>query len=173
MIIGVLSDTHLPRRGKDLPSQLLKSLARVDAIIHAGDFTSLQVLTRLQELAPVYAVFGNMDCEELRKVLPPKLQMQRHGFTVGIVHGDGSGGSTQSRAWEAFPNADCIIHGHSHIPGISKKGRRILFNPGSPLDKRSQPYHTYGRLTIEPERLKAEILALPAHQPYSQETIRL
>lgn len=165
MLIGVISDTHLPRRGRDLQPVLLKTLEKVDLILHAGDFTTLSVLQRLQGLAPVKAVYGNIDSEDLKEILNESEQFCLEGLNIGLIHGFGSKGTTKSRAAEAFPFAQCIVFGHSHLPGIEISGRKLLLNPGSPTDKRSSPFPTYGLLSLKPGMANAEILCLPENQP--------
>ena len=60
MLIGLISDTHIPDRAKELPQNVLDAFNDVDMIIHAGDLTSLDVIEKLEETAPVMAVQGNM-----------------------------------------------------------------------------------------------------------------
>lgn len=59
MIIGVLSDTHIPKRAKKLPRIVLETFGHVDHIIHAGDVMTMDVINSLEELAPVTAIAGN------------------------------------------------------------------------------------------------------------------
>ncbi len=168
MLIGVLADTHLPKRGKDLPPAVLRNLEKVDLIMHAGDFTALSVLHRLQSLAPVKAVYGNVDSDEIVEMLNELEQFCLEGLHVGLIHGFGSRGSTKSRALEAFPLAQCVVYGHSHIPGIEISGGKLLFNPGSPTDKRAYPFASYGLLSLQSGMLSAEILRLPENEPFGQ-----
>lgn len=167
MLIGVLSDTHLPRRGRELPIVLLKTLEKADLIIHAGDFTTLAVLQRLKGLAPVKAVYGNADADEVLKVLNKSEQFCLEGLSIGLIHGFGTRRTTKTRAAEAFPLAQCIVYGHSHIPNIELSGNRLLFNPGSPIDKRSVPYPTYGLLSVNSGMFTAEILTLPQNESFA------
>lgn len=165
MLIGILSDTHLPKRGRELPSVLLETLEKTDLILHAGDFTSLSVLHRLQNLAPVKAVCGNADSDEIIDALNEIEQLCLEGLCIGLIHGYGSKGTTKSRALEAFPLAQCIVYGHSHIPGIEIIDLKLLINPGSPTDKRTYSCPTYGLLSLSPGVLKAEIHSLPDNEP--------
>ncbi|MEQ8175683.1 MAG: metallophosphoesterase family protein [Syntrophomonadaceae bacterium] len=167
MLIGVLSDTHLPRRGRELPAVLLKALEKADLIIHAGDFTTLAVLQRLQGFAPVKAVYGNVDSDEVLETLNQSEQFCLEGLSIGLIHGFGTRGTSKTRAAEAFPVAQCVVYGHSHIPGIEFSGNQLLFNPGSPTDKRSAPYPTYGLLSVKPGMFTAEILSLPGNETFA------
>src|SRR5205823_11544376 len=68
--LAVIADTHLPRGGRRLPDACVRELERADLIVHAGDFVAASVLEELRRLAPVEAVYGNMDESALRETLP-------------------------------------------------------------------------------------------------------
>ncbi|MTH55213.1 YfcE family phosphodiesterase [Bacillus mangrovi] len=158
MKIAVLSDTHFPKRRKAFPPQLERDLAQADAIIHAGDFLTVEAFRELQKYGPLHAVYGNGDCTELKELLPGKLMLEFGRFRVGVVHGhEGRGASTEKRALNAFKNhkPDCVIFGHSHIPIKKEQDGLLIFNPGSPSDKRRQPLFSYGILTLG-DKLTAE-----------------
>ena len=61
MLIGLISDTHIPDWARILPLNVLDAFANVDLILHAGDLTSLKAIEELEDLAPVMSVQGNMD----------------------------------------------------------------------------------------------------------------
>lgn len=149
--IGVLSDTHMPRMAKKLPSELLMGLNSSDLIIHAGDWSNWSVYEALQEIAPVEGVAGNADSEDIVERLGLSKLLIIEGCRIGIVHGHGSKGTTMSRAINAFNDqkVDCIIFGHSHIPLMKQAGDVLLFNPGSPTDKRRQSQYSYGIIEID------------------------
>ncbi|MCC3377775.1 metallophosphoesterase, partial [Cohnella sp. REN36] len=71
-------------------------------------------------------------------------------YRIGLVHGDGKSKTTERRAVDAFAKEDVhiIIFGHSHIPLLRWHEGRLLFNPGSPTDKRRQPQFSYGILEL-------------------------
>ncbi|RSD26215.1 metallophosphoesterase family protein [Mesobacillus subterraneus] len=157
MKVVVISDTHMPKKGKDLPVKLLNELQTCDCIVHAGDWQTLEVYHELKQYAEVIGVTGNVDSPELKSVLKSKEIFMAGSFKIGVVHGHGSGKTTEKRAVDAFTgeNVDCIIFGHSHIP-VNKAGEGfLLFNPGSPTDKRRQKEYSYGILTIG-ENIAAE-----------------
>jgi uncharacterized protein len=153
MKITVLSDTHMTRGGMKFPEVLVKDLEESELIIHAGDFQTVEIFNSLKEYGELTAVAGNVDEEELKQILPTKTTRVLHGINIGIVHGDGKGKTTEKRAEEAFSNeaVDLIIFGHSHIPYLRYHQGVLLFNPGSPADKRRQPAYSHGVLTIEDE----------------------
>jgi uncharacterized protein len=156
MKIIVLSDTHLPKRKKGLPAILLEELKDVELIIHAGDWQTIEVYHELQSYGRVEGVFGNVDGEEITGLLPSKKIVKAGGFRIGITHGHGKGKTTEKRAIAAFEGerVDCIIFGHSHIPVKRYEGEILIFNPGSPTDKRRQKQYTFGVFSIS-DKLEA------------------
>jgi uncharacterized protein len=156
MKIIVLSDTHLPKRKKGLPARLLEELKDVELIIHAGDWQTIDVYHELQSYGRVEGVFGNVDGEEITGLLPSKKIVEAGGFRIGITHGHGKGKTTEKRAIAAFEGerVDCIIFGHSHIPVKRYEGEILIFNPGSPTDKRRQKQYTFGVFSIS-DKLEA------------------
>lgn len=162
LTVGVVSDTHLyPEPGRrGLPVTLLDELAKanVGLILHAGDILAAWVLDWLSELAPVVAVYGNGDPPDLRLALARSRVVTVGAHQIGLVHGhEGAGRTTARRALGAFPpgTVDCVVFGHSHQPLSRREGGTLLFNPGSPTDRRHEPYYSFGLLrvaeTIAPE----------------------
>ncbi len=159
MIIGVVSDTHLLSHRLTLPKTLVEGLADAELIIHAGDFCDWGVYELLEQLAPVEAVAGNNDPGTIVKRLGQKKIITAGGKQIGIVHGDGGfRGSTPDRAFHSFEpdEVDVIVFGHSHVPFAEERQGVLLFNPGSPTDKRMQPRYSYGKLFIEGEQIRYE-----------------
>jgi len=149
MKIGILSDTHI-RKGQTLPGYVLAALADTDIILHAGDITTGSVLEELSFLAEVIAVKGNGDWSINN--LPSKTVVSAGNIRIGMTHGYlGQGKSTPEIAYNTFRDdkVDLIIFGHSHIPYKSFHNGILLFNPGSPTNKRRQPRYSLGMLTIE------------------------
>lgn len=173
MIIGVLADTHIPGRAKALPEFVLRYMAGADHIIHAGDIRCAAVLEQLSRFAPVTAVAGNIDPPELVEVLGEKKVVTLDGFMFGITHGHGQGGTTQRRALARFAEdgVDCIIFGHSHIPVCMEHGGILLLNPGSPTDKRRNPYYSFGIIETG-DRLTARILFFDTQGRITEQTFR-
>lgn len=153
MRVGVLSDTHIPSKSKRLPEELTIAFRQVDKIIHLGDIISQSVLDELGALAPVTAVSGNADPEQLKQGLGTKKLINLRGFLIGIVHGHGTSGKTADRAFRTFAgdDVDCILFGHSHIPLCEFRGRILMFNPGSPTDKRRNKFYSFGILELDTE----------------------
>jgi putative phosphoesterase len=159
MKIGIVSDTHLSGGGRKLPHALIEGLRDCDAILHAGDWVAMDVYEELSRLAPVYGVAGNGDGEELIRRFGMKRTVEFGGVRIGIVHGhEGTGRTTPERALLAFRDdpQHLIVFGHSHIPLSERRGETLLFNPGSPTDKRRQPNYSFGLVMIHGGSLHAE-----------------
>lgn len=160
MKVVVVSDTHMPRMNRKLPDRLLRDLKTADAIIHAGDWTNLSVYEALKHFAPTYGVAGNNDGADINRKFGMRRQLELEGVRIGIVHGHGEGKriDTEARAIEAFNNIhlDALIYGHSHIPVLKRSAGMLVFNPGSPTDKRRQPLYSYGVMQISGGTLVAK-----------------
>jgi putative phosphoesterase len=151
MNIVVLSDTHMPRKAKGLPLELVRSLEKADQILHLGDWQTLEVYNELNIYAPVEDVAGNVDGEDIIERFGYKKTLTFKGYTFGIIHGhQGKGRTTEDRAVNAFAkeDIDVILFGHSHIPLLKKEDSYVLFNPGSPTDKRRQRMYSFGIIEI-------------------------
>lgn len=162
--IGIISDTHMPGRGRKLPESLIESFRGVDAILHAGDWLTMDVYEQLAALAPTDGVSGNGDGDDIVRRFGWKKLLEIGGVRIGIVHGhEGPGKTTPERALLAFrgERPDLIVFGHSHIPYHQREGPTLLFNPGSPTDKRRQPHGSYGIVTIRDGSIEAEHRFVP------------
>jgi putative phosphoesterase len=152
MRIAVLADTHVQML-EHLPKKIIDAISTADLIIHAGDFTDVQVLKELEQLGRVKAVQGNMDSVELKTLLPVKEIVEIENKRIGITHGSGSPWGIEERVRKMFESdrIDIIVYGHSHqsqnkfIDGI------LFFNPGKATD-------SFGILTIDGEA-KGEIIS--------------
>ncbi|MFC7370714.1 metallophosphoesterase family protein [Fictibacillus iocasae] len=163
MKIVALSDTHFPKKKNGLPQHLTEELKKADHIIHAGDFTKAELLDELMSYAPVSAVYGNVDEEDVKKRLDARICVHLGGMTVGIVHGhEGHGRTTKERAIHTFlPNLpQIIVFGHSHIPLMERMSETVLINPGSPTDKRREKYFSYAIIRSNDRSIKCELVLL-------------
>jgi len=151
MRIGVVSDTHATSLAQ-LPDRILLTLAEVDLIIHAGDFVAKDVLDGLKRLGKVKAVRGNMDSEELKRILLEKELLVIEGRRIGITHGSGVPYGIDDRVGRMFEDVDIIVYGHSHYSQNEVKRGILFFNPG-------QARNSFGILTVG-EEVKGEIINL-------------
>lgn len=127
---GVLSDTHLIRPDSLFKRQIRHCFNDCDIIIHAGDITEPTILEALGNKS-VYAVHGNMCSAELHKQLPEATTFPFGDFIIGLTHGARLGYEIEERLWDLFPEADCMIYGHTHRPTCHKIGQALIINPGS------------------------------------------
>lgn len=133
----------------------------VDLIVHAGDLCCLEVLDPLRNIAPVVSIWGNNDGELVRRIMPASLSLRFLGCRVDVIHGHGGGSAlTQARRLaDGMKAASCVIFGHSHHSYNDNHGETLLFNPGSPTDKRSSGRRSVGILTIE-QKVDGRIIEL-------------
>ena len=162
MKVGVVSDTHLPRFGDQLPAELRRGLGeeRVELILHLGDFTGPKIPRLLETLAPLEAVAGNNDPPALVRRFGRRKVVTLQRVRVGMIHGDGTRGTTTSRSLSAFEEdeVDVICFGHSHRPVCERHDRIWLVNPGSPTDKRTQPRYSYAILDVRRGRVEPRLV---------------
>ena len=160
--IGLISDTHIPSRGKALTRRIRYVFQKVQLILHAGDIVEMSVLNELRRLAPVEAVAGNMDPAPLHICLGRKKLIRVGRVKIGLVHGDGGFGGALERARKAFSGYDpqVIVFGHSHRPYCREEEGIWLINPGSAVDPRWEPGPSCGLLTIEGDSIQGQIIYL-------------
>lgn len=147
----VLSDTHLsPGTARRLPDRAYRALGSADVILHAGDIVTAELLHELSGFALTYAVLGNNDVDPALAHLPQTRLEVFDGVRVAMIHDSGSKAGRERRLRRRFPDADVVVFGHSHIPWNQPGAEgQLLFNPGSPTQRRSQPHHTIGLLEVD------------------------
>ena len=162
MRVVLLSDTHAPRFWKRLPPAVAAHLAGADLIMHAGDVCVPSVLDELAAYAPVQVVLGNNDGPEVAAWGAEETWSgDLEGLRVAMIHDAGAKQGRTLRMHRRFPEADLVVFGHSHIP-LDETGDVRIVNPGSPTDKRRQPFRTLGLLDVEDGRvLDLRIVPLP------------
>jgi uncharacterized protein len=159
--LAIISDTHLPRRGRALPPACLAQLTRADAILHAGDLMESSVLAELEALGPpVHAVRGNVDAADLQARLPATRVVLAAGARIAMLHDAGPADGRLDRMRRRFPEADAVVFGHSHIPLCQEADGFTIFNPGSPTERRRSPHHTMGVATVENGEITFELVRL-------------
>lgn len=149
--VGVISDTHIPHF-KRLPEAIWEHFVGVELIIHAGDLSRLSVVNELETLAPVVAVQGNVEEEEVIARLPIKREIVVGFCRIGIVHILGDSHNRVKVARQEFPEARVVVFGHSHVPWNEEHDGQLLFNPGSATDRRRQPRCSIGMLHVDDEK---------------------
>ena len=136
MKLGIISDTH-----DLLRPEVLTALEGADAILHAGDINSQNILDQLQTIAPVYAVQGNAD-KEWAGSLPPFLDAQLGGLHIYMTH-------KKKDLPDDLKNYDLVIVGHSHQYSETQQGSTLIVNPGSCGPRRFHQPITLARAIVE------------------------
>jgi uncharacterized protein len=147
VLLAVISDTHLPRGSRTLPAACVERLRGADLILHAGDFTTAEVLADLRALGPpVHAVHGNVDDTDVRRLLPSARLVKAAGARIAMTHDAGPADGRLQRMRRRFADVDAVVFGHSHLPLHERDAASgfQIFNPGSPTDRRRSPVHTMG-----------------------------
>jgi len=141
----LIADTHVPKRARDLPAQVWQAVDDCDVVLHAGDWVEEPLLDALEARARrLVGVYGNNDGPALRRRLPEVARVELGGVRVAVVHETGAASGRERRCAAHYADIDVLVFGHSHIPwdSTTDTGLRLL-NPGSPTDRRRQPYCTY------------------------------
>lgn len=126
MRLGIIADTH----GLLRPA-VFEVFKEVDHILHAGDIGVPEIVTDLEAVATVTAVYGNVDGPELRARLPQVAELELEGFTIAVTHGDQFGHPTPEKLHGAFPRAEIIVYGHTHRPLLELIDDTVtVMNPG-------------------------------------------
>lgn len=146
MRLGIISDTHGMLR-----PEVLDVFGNVDHILHGGDIGTWDVMIGLEALAPVTAVYGNVDDMEIRARLPQVAQVRLDGFDIVVTHGDQFGSPTPAELHAAFPRAEIIVYGHTHRPLLELVDRTVtVMNPGGAGAARFNLKPTVGIMELEP-----------------------
>ncbi|MCX8150621.1 MAG: metallophosphatase family protein [Candidatus Bathyarchaeota archaeon] len=160
-IVGLISDTHVPTRARCLPKNVFQLFETVDYIIHAGDLVELSVIDELEQLAPVLAVQGNMDCSTVSSALPKLNSLKLFDWKIGVMHDPNTAlGMGKMRELARQNGFNVFIYGHTHNPNIKWEGKTLYVNPGSPTNP-EPPFLTkpsVGFLKISKETIVPEIV---------------
>lgn len=169
MIIGLLSDTHLPnliRHLDELGPEPVEFFESVDLILHGGDLTSPKTLDWLEQFAPVVCSTGNNDpipdqrCEEVQMV-------EIEGWRLGMIHSMEGQFRPMADLQKLFPSeVDVMIAGHTHLERLEYRDRVAMINSGSITFPRHKELRlgTVGLLELQPGWLRTEIIPL-GHSP--------
>ena len=160
MRLLLIADTHVPKRARDLPRRVWDEVAAADVVLHAGDWVEPELLDQLAaRAARLVACWGNNDGAELRRRLPERADATLGGLRFTVVHETGAATGREARMAKEYSDTDVLVFGHSHIPWdtTAKTGLRLL-NPGSPTDRRRQPFCTFMTVTVEAAALSDVVL---------------
>lgn len=151
MRLLLIADTHVPKRARDLPQRVWDEVDDADVVIHAGDWVEPRLLDALEARARrLIGCWGNNDGDELRSRLPERADATLDGVRFTVVHETGAAGGRDARMARLYPDTDVLVFGHSHIPWdtTATTGLRLL-NPGSPTDRRRQPFATFMTAVVD------------------------
>ena len=161
--VGLISDTHIPVRAKSIPKKVLAVFEKVDFIIHAGDLVQLSVIDELEQLAPVLAVYGNMDGPEIRGKLPKLNSVKVFDWKMGVMHDAGAlFGMRKMREIVKKNDFNVLVYGHTHNSSVKWEGNNLFINPGSPTNP-IPPFitkPTVALLRITKEKIIPEIIQI-------------
>ena len=149
-LIGLISDTHGLLR-----PQALAALDGSDLIIHAGDVGDSEILEKLEMIAPVFAVRGNIDTEPWAKALPETEVVEAGDATIYVLH--------DVKALDLDPAAagfHIVVSGHSHKPARAERDGVLFLNPGSAGPRRFDLPVTVALLRLEVPPWEVEFVDL-------------
>lgn len=159
--IGLISDTHIPVKAEKIPRKVHEVFDKVDFIVHAGDLVQLQVIDELEQIAPVLAVYGNMDEPKVRNTLAKLSSAKIFNWKIGVVHNPGTPFRAGKMCDIASQNSfNVLVYGHTHNASIKWIENNLFINPGSPTN----PIPTFitkptvALLRITPETITPEII---------------
>lgn len=149
-IVGVISDTHGLLR-----AEAAHILEKCNAIIHAGDIGSMELLSSLKAIAPTFAVRGNVDTGPWAKEIPISEIAEIAGGHFYIIHNlDFLDIDPVSAAINA------VISGHTHMPELFKKKDVLYLNPGSAGPRRFTRPVSMARITVDDSGIHPELINL-------------
>ncbi len=145
MRLGIIADTHGLLR-----PEVFSVFEQVDRIFHAGDIGSLDILTELEAIAPVTAVYGNTDGFALRDRLPDVVNIEIDGFRLLLTHGDAFGVPTPDKLNRSYPDREIILFGHTHRPLLTIVDSVVtVMNPGAAGPRRFDLQPSVGIMELE------------------------
>lgn len=144
--LALLSDTHGLLR-----DSVIGVLQDVDLIIHAGDIGNRSLLQRLEAIAPVIAVRGNVDHELV--YLPSAEVVSVNGHLIYVLHDLSLLDLDPATAGFAM-----VVSGHSHRPRIHQQRGVLYVNPGSIGPRRFRLPISLAKVTFDRQELKVRLI---------------
>ena len=168
MRLGIVSDTH----GFYHP-ELDDVFSDVDLILHAGDVGPVEVIERLEAMAPVMAVYGNVDGPPVRGRFQEHVRVRVGGVRIWMTHIGGRPGRWAKGIGPSLRSErpDLFICGHSHILRIERVPTldgMLYVNPGAAGRQGFHQMKTCVRLRVEDGQMsEAEVIHLEKEGPQS------
>jgi putative phosphoesterase len=148
LTVGIISDTHGVLR-----PEALKALAGTQVILHAGDIGGQEVFSRLERIAPVIAVRGNMDGGDWCRDLPRTEAMELNGIGTYMLHD-----LYDLDLDPAAAGFRLVVSGHTHRPSAERRGDILFLNPGSATQSRGGTHAGVARIRISRGRLSHRLV---------------
>lgn len=149
-VVGVISDTH----GLVRP-EALSALRGSDVVLLAGDVGKEEVLRKLEGVAPLVAIRGNVDLGGWAKNLPDQRTVEIAGHKIHLLHN-----IAELHIDPAAEGIAVVVFGHSHQPTAYRKAGVLYFNPGSAGPRRFKLPISVGRLKLGPDAIEGEHVTL-------------
>ncbi len=154
IVVGLISDTHGLLR-----ASAVDALEGVALILHAGDVGSRDILIELAAVAPVQAVYGNVD-DPWSPDLDAHRWLSVEGWRIHVSHGHEVRRPEPAILLHRYPDADIVVFGHTHRALVHRAGGRLVVNPGAAGPKRFDVVPSVARLTLAPGTADVEIVTL-------------
>lgn len=169
MKLGLIADTHMPGSIEALWPQASAALDGVDAILHAGDLHTLEIVDHLSEIAPTWVARGNGDLDLQDERLDDKWLLEFANVNIGLIHHfpsprRKSADHIEKHLTKNFPDTrpDVLIFGHTHLEDVHSVGGTLFVNPGSPTLPRNQSlrFGTIALMDIHADHIATRVLQL-------------
>jgi hypothetical protein len=160
--IGLISDTHIPKKALGIPKRVFDIFSNVDFVVHAGDLVELAVIDELEQIAPVLAVHGNMDGPDVCNALPKLNSLKIFNWKIGVIHDPDNYQKSGKKSDIVKENGfNVLVSGHTHVSRIKWEKKELYINPGSPIDPASFLYKpSVGLLKVTKETILPQIINL-------------
>ncbi len=153
-MVGLIADTHGLLR-----PEVAAAFEGVDLILHAGDVGGRAVLRALAAIAPVQAVYGNVD-DPHDPDLAAERSVMMGGVVIHVSHGHETGRPTPELLLARY-EADVIVFGHTHRAlAVRDADNRLAVNPGAAGPRRFDVQPSVARLAIGNGAAEVEIISL-------------
>ncbi|TFG23381.1 MAG: YfcE family phosphodiesterase [Promethearchaeota archaeon] len=169
LLIGLISDTHIPSRGPQIPQVIIDDFKenQIDYLFHLGDYEKFKAYQSLIDnfgKDKVIGIIGNMDFDRtLKKLLPETIELELFGHKIFMTHGTGGPNIIIKRLNKThnLEPYDIIIFGHVHRPyNEFWRDGKLYLNPGTPTDKKFTDINSYGYLRISKDKVEPKIVYL-------------
>ncbi|MFW9825674.1 MAG: metallophosphoesterase family protein [Candidatus Thorarchaeota archaeon] len=155
MRIGIISDTH-----GYLPPQVFSIFKDADYIFHAGDIGDAGIISELEIVCPVFAVYGNIDTYPITNRYPRLLVQDIDSKIFYLVHDIVNVRLHRYELFKKNIKPDIVIYGHSHKPGYQVYQNVLYLNPGSASLPKGKDKGTVAILNTDKNQLEPEFIKI-------------